>query len=240
MLDVMREEIQKALRRHWAGLSLLARVLEPQQEWRVKVRFLTVPLPDVTARVAQPAWAVGAQAIAPLKRGDEVLVVFPDGDLNGLPIVTHRLFNGIDKPPTANPDEFVIDLTDAGGSLQVKLKKTASGSVQLLVETGDVEITCTQGNASVLCPQGSVTVTCKNATVTATEQAVVDSPSILLGDGATEPVPLGNQLKSWLDSHVHQVIGSDSMGHSINFASQPPSSPLPDATLSDVSKTKKS
>lgn len=229
MLDFIRQEIEKALRRHWAGMSLLAQVIEPQQEWKAKVRFLASPLPVMDARVAQPAWAVGAQAIAPLKKGDEVLVVFPDGDMAALPVVTHRVFNGMDKPPTAVADEWVLELTDPEGALQVRFKKTAAGTLQVTVQTGNVEITCAQGNATVTCTQGNIQATCsngdatitaKNAKVLASVEALVDAPSILLGTGATQPVPLGNALKSWLDGHVHPDPQGGNTG--------PPTAPSPD------------
>jgi hypothetical protein len=48
--------------------------------------------------------------------------------------------------------------------------------------------------------------------------------NIFLGDGATEGVPLGNQLKQWLDSHTHPYTWTDPGG---NGFTSPPSSSSP-------------
>lgn len=34
-------------------------------------------------------------------------------------------------------------------------------------------------------------------------KVVIEAPEIWAGDGATEPIPLGTQLRAWLDAHVH-------------------------------------
>lgn len=56
-------------------------------------------------------------------------------------------------------------------------------------------------------------------------EVVIESNSnIYLGDGASEGVPLGDQLKAWLDSHTHPISWTDPAG---NGVSSPPSSSSP-------------
>lgn len=41
-------------------------------------------------------------------------------------------------------------------------------------------------------------------------KVTVKADEILLGDGASEDVPLGNQLKQWLDNHTHPTPNGES------------------------------
>lgn len=64
-------------------------------------------------------------------------------------------------------------------------------------------------------------------------KVTVKADEILLGDNATEGIPLGNQLKNWLDNHTHSYSWNDGSGSSTTSAPSY-SSPTP----SEVVKVK--
>jgi hypothetical protein len=96
---------------------------------------------------------------------------------------------------------------------------TASGKSKIeLLDDGTINI-----NASE-----NVFVKCKTADVTASTKAIIDSPKIELGRGATESVIQGNIFKEIFNNHIHPTPAGPSLK---------PVTPM-DPSLSKVSTTK--
>jgi hypothetical protein len=93
-----------------------------------------------------------------------------------------------------------------------KLIPTSNKTLKLLIET------------SVNC--NDAIINCQSADITASTKAIVDSPIIELGRGATESVIKGNAFKTMFDKHVHGAAGT------------PPLIPMLPNTLSKVTKSK--
>lgn len=88
-----------------------------------------------------------------------------------------------------------------------KIKLTVTSDGQITLET-DLNINIKSKNGQINVQALSEINVISEAPVTVKGETIIaDSSSVLLGTGASEPVPLGNQLKSWLDNHTH--IDSD-------------------------------
>jgi uncharacterized protein involved in type VI secretion and phage assembly len=219
-------------KRYYGVVEALVVENEGDDEGRVKLSFPWFDDITVTdwVRVSQPYAGGGYGTLFVPEKGDEVLVAFVHGDMR-FPIVLGGLYNGKDKPPTARTDgrdqktirtrhghEVLLD--DSPGRAAVRIT-SAAGHVLELDDTGRaLRITAADG--------GSVTVTAQGEITLKAPRLTVDSPSIDLGDGATEPLVLGNALLQAFNTHTHPTAAGPT---------GPPAPPLTPAVLSRKART---
>jgi hypothetical protein len=93
------------------------------------------------------------------------------------------------------------------------------GNKEIVISVGDYKVNITTGNVSITTSLGSVTISGSanvkvsgltveseaivNNVMKAGGIAIIDSPIIQVGNGATQPIPKGFELISWLASHTH-------------------------------------
>lgn len=179
----------------------------------------------------------------PVRRGDTVLVVFSERALDY--IMTdgepqdprlrrrHALDDAIALPglmhlgegelPGEHGDDVILLHRDNG----VKIVLQADGKV--LIENLNAEARWE------LMPDGETVLTTPPHVVRLVPggPAVLESPDLRLGgEDADEGVPLGKQLKQWLDGHEHPYTWTSGAG---SGTTGPPTSPSPDP--SEVVKT---
>jgi hypothetical protein len=133
---------------------------------------------------------------------------------------------------------LVMDYATTAGSSKVNIKP--DNSVEIINANGDSIIMLNDGNitfthsAKFIINSSNNTeincndaiINCQSADIVASAKAVIDSPNIELGRGATESVIKGNAFKAMFDKHVHGAPGT------------PPLVPMLPNTLSKVTKTK--
>jgi len=133
---------------------------------------------------------------------------------------------------------LVMDYATTVGSSKINIKP--DNSVEIINANGDSIIMLNDGNitfthsAKFIINSSNNTeincndaiINCQSADITASTKAIVDSPSIELGRGATESVIKGNAFKTMFDKHVHGAAGT------------PPLIPMLPNTLSKVTKSK--
>lgn len=142
----------------------------------------------------------------PYKAGDIVVVVFADSDTENI-LLSGEVSNPNSERKHSLDDAIVI------GSIMPFTEKTTSEHLGDLVITNDDLST-----KLVLKEDGEI---------------IIKASKVLLGDDeASEGVPLGNALKSWLDGHTHSYTWS-SEGGSGNTGGPNGASPGP----SEVTKT---
>lgn len=118
---------------------------------------------------------------APLKKGDLVVIDICDQDIDNI------LLGNKD---TNTQTERVHELDDSvivGKISPFTEEQTVLNNDDLFIGKKD----------------GSCYITLKN-----NGDVIIESSNIKLGSGATESIPLGDSLKSWLDSHVHSSSGT--------------------------------
>jgi uncharacterized protein involved in type VI secretion and phage assembly len=183
-------------------------------------------------RIAQLYAGNGYGAVFVPEVGDEVLVAFDRGDMR-FPFVLGGLYNGEDKPPverssakdvkmlrTKAGHELTFD--DTSGAQRVRVK-TAGGQTIDLDDTGK-KLSITNGAGAEVVLDGP------NITIKAT-QLTLAGTQISLGDGASQPVPLGTALLTALATHTHNVTAPGA-------PTGPPLPPFTPTVLSTTVKTK--
>jgi uncharacterized protein involved in type VI secretion and phage assembly len=214
---------------------------DPDELGRVKLNFPTFDGGHTETdwcRVAQLYAGNSSGAKAPYgsvfvpEVGDEVLVAFTQGDMR-FPYVLGGLYSETDKPPverSASKDVKMIrtkaghELTfdDSSGARRVRVR-TAGGQVIDLDDAGS-KISITNGKGAEIVLDGP------NVTIKATLLKLAGT-QIELGDGASQPVPLGTQLVSMLAAHTHNVTAPGA-------PTGPPIPPITPSVLSTSVKTK--
>jgi phage baseplate assembly protein V len=183
-------------------------------------------------RVAQLYAGGGYGAVFVPEVGDEVLVAFDRGDMR-FPFVLGGLYNGSDKPPvehTSAKDVKMVrtkaghelTLDDSSGAQRVRLR-TAGGQVVDLDDSA-TKISISNGSGAEIVLDGP------NLTITAT-QIKLAGQQISLGEGASQPVPLGTLLVSMLAAHTHNTTAPGA-------PTGPPVPPFTPSVLSTTVKTK--
>ena len=133
---------------------------DPQQQARVKLTFpwLSDTYVSDWARTVQPGAGKDRGAMVLPEVGDEVLVIFEQGDIRR-PYVLGGLYNGIDTPPTGGPTLIDgssgavnrrsmvsrrghrIDLIDEDGRTEGITLSTTGDKLQLKMDSVDTKIT---------------------------------------------------------------------------------------------------
>lgn len=219
-------------KRYYGVVQALVVENEGDDEGQVKLKFPWFDDTTVTdwVRVSQLYAGNGYGSVFVPEKGDEVLVAFVHGDMR-YPIVLGGLYNGEDKPPTARTDgrdqkiirtrhghEVLLDDTESKAA--VRITSAAGHVVELDDQSKAIKITAAEG--------GSVTVTAQGDITLKAPKVTVDSPSIDLGGGATEPLVLGNALLQAFNTHTHPSAAGPT---------GPPTPPLTPAVLAKKART---
>ncbi|MFD7504105.1 phage baseplate assembly protein V [Streptomyces sp. NPDC059850] len=219
-------------KRYYGVVEALVVENEGDDEGQVKLKFPWFDDTTVTdwVRVSQLYAGNGYGSVFVPEKGDEVLVAFVHGDMR-YPIVLGGLYNGADKPPTARTDgrdqktirtkhghQVLLDDTESQAAVRIT---SAAGHVVELDDQGKtIKITAAEG--------GSVTVTAQGDITLKAPKVTVDSPSVDLGGGATEPLVLGNALLQAFNTHTHPSAAGPT---------GPPTPPLTPAVLAKKART---
>lgn len=219
-------------KRYYGVVEALVVENEGDDEGQVKLKFPWFDDTTVTdwVRVSQLYAGNGYGSVFVPEKGDEVLVAFVHGDMR-YPIVLGGLYNGADKPPTARTegrDQKIIRtrhghqvlLDDTESQAAVRITSAAGHVVELDDQGKAIRITAAEG--------GSVTVTAQGDITLKAPKVTVDSPSIDLGGGATEPLVLGNALLQAFNTHTHPSAAGPT---------GPPTPPLTPAVLAKKART---
>ncbi|MFD8333403.1 phage baseplate assembly protein V [Streptomyces solisilvae] len=219
-------------KRYYGVVEALVVENEGDDEGQVKLKFPWFDDTTVTdwVRVGQLYAGSGYGSVFVPEKGDEVLVAFVHGDMR-YPIVLGGLYNGEDKPPTARTEgrdqkmirtrhghEVVLD--DTRSKAAVRITSAAGHVVELDDQGKAIRITAAEG--------GSVTVTAQGDITLKAPKVTVESPSIDLGGGATEPLVLGNALLQAFNAHTHPSAAGPT---------GPPTPPLTPAVLAKKART---
>ncbi|WP_446460498.1 phage baseplate assembly protein V [Streptomyces sp. BRA346] len=219
-------------KRYYGVVEALVVENEGDDEGQVKLKFPWFDDTTVTdwVRVSQLYAGNGYGSVFVPEKGDEVLVAFVHGDMR-YPIVLGGLYNGEDKPPTARTagrDQKIIRtrhghevlLDDTESKAAVRITSAAGHVVELDDQGKTIKITAAEG--------GSVTVTAQGDITLKAPKVTLDSPSIDLGGGATEPLVLGNALLQAFNTHTHPSAAGPT---------GPPTPPLTPAVLAKKART---
>lgn len=131
------------------------------------------------------------------------------------------------------PDGTIIIANAAGARLEMNVTNTTvqiadSEGNAFTMDTEGVKLNDKDGNYLALV-DGRGTVSCGTDVTVVSPTVNVQAGKVFLGDGASQSVVLGEQLKSYLDTHRHlSPFG----------LTGPPDQPLPNGALSDDIKTK--
>ncbi|MCD9588478.1 MULTISPECIES: phage baseplate assembly protein V [Streptomyces] len=219
-------------KRYYGVVEALVVENEGDDEGQVKLKFPWFDDTTVTdwVRVGQLYAGSGYGSVFVPEKGDEVLVAFVHGDMR-YPIVLGGLYNGEDKPPTARTEgrdqkmirtrhghEVLLD--DTRSKAAVRITSAAGHVVELDDQGKAIRITAAEG--------GSVTVTAQGDITLKAPKVTVESPSIDLGGGATEPLVLGNALLQAFNAHTHPSAAGPT---------GPPTPPLTPAVLAKKART---
>ncbi|WP_250850837.1 phage baseplate assembly protein V [Streptomyces malaysiensis] len=219
-------------KRYYGVVEALVVENEGDDEGQVKLKFPWFDDTTVTdwVRVGQLYAGSGYGSVFVPEKGDEVLVAFVHGDMR-YPIVLGGLYNGEDKPPTARTEgrdqkmirtrhghEVVLD--DTRSKAAVRITSAAGHVVELDDQGKTIRITAAEGGSVTVSAQGDITLKAPKVTV--------ESPSIDLGGGATEPLVLGNALLQAFNAHTHPSAAGPT---------GPPTPPLTPAVLAKKART---
>ncbi|MCQ8828982.1 phage baseplate assembly protein V [Streptomyces malaysiensis] len=223
---------RSADKRYYGVVEALVVENEGDDEGQVKLKFPWFDDTTVTdwVRVGQLYAGSGYGSVFVPEKGDEVLVAFVHGDMR-YPIVLGGLYNREDKPPTARTEgrdqkmirtrhghEVLLD--DTRSKAAVRITSAAGHVVELDDQGKAIRITAAEG--------GSVTVTAQGDITLKAPKVTVESPSIDLGGGATEPLVLGNALLQAFNAHTHPSAAGPT---------GPPTPPLTPAVLAKKART---
>jgi uncharacterized protein involved in type VI secretion and phage assembly len=221
---------------------------DPEKLGRVRVEYPafhgdSASTPSEWARVCLPYASNGHGYWLVPDVGDEVLVVFENGNLDH-PIVLGTLYSGAKKPPTAG--------RPGDGTAEVRFLKTKSGHLlcfddaagegrvtlqdrdgrKLEIDSSKRSVTVTDGAGHVLSLEPD-TVTLKHksgdsVTLRGSEVVIQSAGKVSLGEGAAQALVLGDAFLNLFNAHTH-VVGPS--------MSTPPVTPMTPSMLSQKVKT---
>lgn len=164
------------------GLYTAALGLIEKYDPKGKADVLILPDKDLVTEVpVATLQSSGFYIRAPYKKGDLVLVIFASRSIDGT----------MHGDPDSDISERTHDINDA----------VVIGGLNLFAEPlpeankDDLVLSKKDGKTRIVISNDS------NVTIEA-------AGKVFLGDGATEGVPLGKQLKTWLDNHKHDNSGA--------------------------------
>jgi len=164
-------------------------VEDPQRLGRIRIECAQFEESE-----ADPLWAVvarpgggGTSVFFTPDVGDQVIFGFQVGDVNGPVILGYAHHSGDHEPP---------EEVDAATKKHAIV--TSIGSVVFDEENKQIVVTLND-------PKSTITMKNDGITVDAGQNKVVlNAGHVFVGSGdATEPIPLGDKLKEWLNGHLH-------------------------------------
>lgn len=220
---------------------------DPDKLGRVKVEYpafhgASGSTPSEWARICQPYASSGHGGWFLPEVGDEVLVVFENGNLDS-PIVLGTMYSGNKKPPQSG--------RPGDGKSEVRFLKTKSGHLLCFDDSGEgkvllqdkdgrkfeidsskqsLTIADTSGNEVKIEPS-SISVKHKSGDevkLKGGEVVIQSAGKITLGEGASQSLVLGETFMSLFNGHTH-VVGPS--------MSTPPVTPMMPTMLSKKVKT---
>lgn len=151
--------------------------------------------------------------------GDEVVCVFPGGDINS-GVAIARMPNKLDSIPSGVGHDKILLVGKDGHDLDV----TINGDVTMNV-TGSADVIA-EGAATLKSSSGAVKT--EGATI-----GTVKAPSVVLGaGGGSEKTLATSDLIAWLEDHIHQGV-TPGAGNSGTPTAAPGVSCLTTATKAD-------
>jgi phage protein D/phage baseplate assembly protein gpV len=155
---------------------------DPQQQARVKLTFpwLSETYVSDWARTVQPGAGKNRGAMVLPEVGDEVLVIFEQGDIRR-PYVLGGLYNGIDTPPTGGPKLIDgssgainrrsmvsrrghrIDLIDEDGRTEGITLSSTGDKLQLKMDSVDTKITLHSDGKILIEGKGGIVIDAANS-----------------------------------------------------------------------------
>jgi uncharacterized protein involved in type VI secretion and phage assembly len=225
---------------------------DPDKEGRIKVKFPWFDDNTVSewCRVRQLYAGNGYGTFFVPEVGDEVLISFIHGDMR-LPVILGGLYNGKDKPAVFRDQQndvksirtkgkHELQFIDTSGKNAVTLITANQNKLVLDDDNKKVELDTNGGHKLVMDDGGKITLQTSggpkivlesSGTVTVEGTTVnVNASSINLGQVATDPLVLGNQMMILFNAHVHTCTAPAT-------PSSPPVTPMTPAQLSTISKT---
>jgi uncharacterized protein involved in type VI secretion and phage assembly len=166
-----------------AVVGVVSSIDDPDGQGRVKVRFPWLK-DDVESRWARlVSFMAGTErgAVFRPEVGDEVLVVFEQGDMR-FPYILGGLWNGKDAMPSERGQD---------GGNDIRLIKSRSGHTIVFDDTsGDEKVTVTDKNGNII--------------ELSSEGVLIKSKAIKIGSaGASEGLVLGDAFMQLFNSHTH-------------------------------------
>ena len=155
---------------------------DPQQQARVKLTFpwLSETYVSDWARTVQPGAGKNRGAMVLPEVGDEVLVIFEQGDIRR-PYVLGGLYNGVDTPPTGGPTLIDgssgainrrsmvsrrghrIDLIDEDGRTEGITLSSTGDKLQLKMDSVDTKITLHSDGKILIEGKGGIVIDAANS-----------------------------------------------------------------------------
>jgi len=180
------------LYQRYYGLHIgkVVQVNDPLKIGRIRLecpQFTDDPQTDpLWATVCRPGGGATSVFFTP-NEGDQVIFGFEVGDVNG-PVILGYAHNSKEQKP---PQEVSAEQKKHG-------IVTAIGSV-VFDEDGKKIVVTFNGDSP-----STVTMNADGITLDTKGKVVVNAGNVFIGsDTATEPIPLGNQLATWLRTHFH-------------------------------------
>ena len=171
-------------------LGKVVDVKDPQQIGRIRLQcdqFTDSEDDPLWATVARPGGGATSVFFTP-NQGDQVIFGFQVGDVNGPVILGYAHNSGDQKPPeqvSADPKKHGI--------------VTSIGSVVFDEDAKKIVVTFS-GSSS----PSTITMDSDGITLDTESKVIVNAANVFVGSGsANEPLPLGNQLATWLRTHFH-------------------------------------
>ncbi|WP_027666492.1 phage baseplate assembly protein V [Rhizobium leguminosarum] len=168
------------------------------------------------ARMVTPMAGGGRGLVMRPEVGDEVLIVYEQGDPRRAYVVG-ALWSNLDQPPDAGPDPsanhwrfirsrsgHLVKLDDTPGQERIEIEgkdgksrlviDTAGDSIALLAESGSITIEATAGTVTVNAPDAQVSVNAAQVSVDATDEVQIKATSINVKATADLAIEAGGML----------------------------------------------
>lgn len=225
---------------------------DPDQRGRIRVEYPwffaeSAQTPSEWARICFPYASSGSGAWMLPEIGDEVLVLFENGDLEH-PIVLGTLYSEKNKPPKSgrtgdlndnnkNDLKFIrtraghlLCFDDSDGDGGIVLKDKDNRRFEIKSKGKKIEIADAAENRITI-EESTITVRHKSGDeikLKGGEVVIQSSGKISLGEGASHPLIFGDLFQQIFNAHTHPIpTGS----------SGPPATPMTPAMLSQKTKT---
>jgi len=183
MIDLIRHEIQKTLSRlTFFAIGEITKI--DFGNYQAQAKILTSGMKTNWLRIGTDYSGDGFGEVKSLNIGDEVLIVFLDGNPGAQGIIISRLF-GKDVPPELAEDEYFLH--------------HKSGTKIMVRQNGNIEVT-TKSDLKFFLDDAAKKITLDSTS----DKIFMDSAGIKIGsESSGQALVLGYKLLVWLASHTH-------------------------------------